>query len=489
MAKRDSEIKRDIAKFVKEWTKEPSYSEDQSAREYWRDLTEALFDPSERPKPAPEKRVKIGGFTKRIDLYYPETKILVENKSSWVNLADTERQEDGKTLTPYGQAKRYNDNLPYDEKARYIITCNIKSLRVYDMNTSEPEKNVVEIALEELETKYNYLVTLFTDPEAANLKKDETEVSVQAGEIVGKLYSALYNSYDEEERDTAEVQNALNKLCVRLVFCLYAEDSGLFDAKDMFTDFVREVPAKYLSSMLSRLFYVLSTPEGQRQGVDDDLECFPYVNGGLFTDDGLKMPKRISDETKKILTDEAGAKFDWSKIDPTIFGAVFESTLNPDTRRSGGMHYTSIENIRKVIDPLFLDDLKAELEEIEKTAKNVVKYQTFQSKLASLRFLDPACGSGNFLTETYLELRRLENKALAHIMKFQITMADETIDPIKVKIDQFYGIEINDFAVSVAKTALWIAESQTLRETERIVNKKIDFLPLRTQANITEGNA
>lgn len=232
------------------------------------------------------------------------------------------------------------------------------------------------------------------------------------------------------------------------------------------------------------------------------MAAFPYVNGGLFSDEHIEIP-RITEEIYHIICDDMSRGFDWSAISPTIFGAVFESTLNPETRRKGGMHYTSIENIHKVIDPLFLDDLKKEFDTIvsvpyeqkfitrRKEITMRVDYRrkllAFQERLARLTFLDPACGSGNFLTETFLSLRRLENKAINELLGKQQVL--DVIDPIKVSISQFYGIEINDFAVTVAKTALWIAESQMMQETEDIIHKELDFLPLKTNANIHEGNA
>ena len=209
----------------------------------------------------------------------------------------------------------------------------------------------------------------------------------------------------------------------------------------------------------------------------------------MFNDEDIEIPP-FTEELKTLLLENASEDFNWSDISPTIFGAVFESTLNPETRRSGGMHYTSIENIHKLIDPLFLDGLKAEFAEIkeitvDRTRK--AKLESFQKKLAGLKFLDPACGSGNFLTETYISLRRLENETLSLLHRGQIML--DVGDPIQVSIGQFYGIEINDFAVTVAKTALWIAESQMMKETEDVVHMSLDFLPLKSYANITEGNA
>lgn len=239
------------------------------------------------------------------------------------------------------------------------------------------------------------------------------------------------------------------------------------------------------------LFRVLDTkPEERDPYLDESLAAFPYVNGGLFADENIEIPN-FTQEICELLLKNASEDFDWSEISPTIFGAVFESTLNPATRRSGGMHYTSIENIHKVIDPLFLDDLKAEFQEIceipvERTRMR--RLREFQKKIASLVFLDPACGSGNFLTETYISLRRLENDVLRILHYGQIQFGD-VYSPIQVSIGQFYGIEINDFAVTVAKTALWIAESQMMKETEEIVLMNLDFLPLKSYANIVEGNA
>ena len=281
-------------------------------------------------------------------------------------------------------------------------------------------------------------------------------------------------------------------LCVRLVFCLYAEDAGLFGKHGMFHDYLEKFSFDDLRRALIDLFKVLDTKiEDRDPYMKEDLAQFPYVNGGLFADEDIEIPN-LNDKVKELLFSKASEDFDWSDISPTIFGAVFESTLNPETRRSGGMHYTSIENIHKVIDPLFLNDLKAELNEILslkviKTKKE--KIIEFQEKISKLKFLDPACGSGNFLTETYLSLRRLENKALEAYQGGQIGFGDVNINPIEVSISQFYGIEINDFAVTVAKTALWIAESQMMHETENILHMTLDFLPLKSYTNIVEANA
>ena len=237
------------------------------------------------------------------------------------------------------------------------------------------------------------------------------------------------------------------------------------------------------------LFEVLNTPEENRDPyLAEELKNFPYVNGGLFAEKNIEIPN-FTPEIKNLLLDEASSNFNWAGISPTIFGAVFESTLNPATRRTGGMHYTSVENIHKVIDPLFLNDLHEEFLQIKNSKKNRKKnLLDFQNKLANLKFFDPACGSGNFLTESFISLRRLENEILKELLGEKILLG-EFANPIKVSINQFYGIEINDFAVSVAQTALWIAELQTIQTTQEIIHRDLNFLPLKSYANIFEGNA
>ena len=425
--------------------------------------------------------------TSFIDGFIPATHVLIEQKGIGKDLRKPIKQSDGSRLTPFQQAKRYAAELPYSQRPHWIVTCNFSEFNVYDMErpTGEPEV----ILLKDLEKEY-YRLQFLVDAEDQHVKR-EMEISLQAGELVGVLYDALLKQY--KDPTAPETLKSLNALCVRLVFCLYAEDAGIFGRRDMFHDYLKDVPATGIRKALVELFRVLDQkPEERDKYLSDDnpaLAAFPYVNGGLFADENIEIPP-FTEELKNILLSKASEDFDWAAISPTIFGAVFESTLNPETRRSGGMHYTSIENIHKVIDPLFLDGLKAELEKIKEISverTRVSRLKAYQGKLAGLTFLDPACGSGNFLTESYISLRRLENDAL-RCQTDQITMSDYA-NPIQVSIHQFYGIEINDFAATVAKTALWIAESQMLKETEDIIAHQIDFLPLKSYANITEGNA
>ena len=423
------------------------------------------------------------GHTSFVDAYIPETKVMIEQKSLDIDLNKPAKQSDGSILTPYQQAKRYADQLPNSQRPRYIVVCNFQTFHVHDMEHPHDTPEVIQLA--DLPKEYHRL-SFLTDINKAHLKR-EMDLSIKAGEIVGQIYDAILKHYHDPTAEST--LKSLNMLCVRLVFCLYAEDSGIF-VKDQFHDYLAQFEAKQLRNALINLFKVLDTKDSDRDPyLDDDLAAFPYVNGGLFAETQIEIPQ-FDDTVKELLLAKASDDFNWSEISPTIFGAVFESTLNPETRRSGGMHYTSIENIHKVIDPLFLDELKAELEEILKI-KNITnrnkKLFAFQDKIASLNFLDPACGSGNFLTETYLSLRKLENKCLEVINAGQTVLGFD--DVIKVSIGQFYGIEINDFAVTVAKTALWIAESQMMKATEDIVHMDLDFLPLKSYANIIEANA
>ena len=472
---------------------------------FWVELIEQVFGVQ---KPSEfltfEQQVKLD-HTSFIDAFIPSTHVMIEQKSLGKNLGEGIRQSDGSVLNPFRQAKRYAAELPYSQRPRWIVTCNFAEFWVYDME--QPNGEPQRILLKDLEKEY-YRLQFLVDEGNEHLKR-EMEVSVKAGNLVGIIYDKLLEQYRrgsgaENAMQIAEsdILRSLNILCVRLVFCLYAEDAGLFNSRTSFHDYLHAYPAQKLRRALVDLFAVLDTPLAERDKyLEDDLAAFPYVNGGLFSDKTIEIPQ-FTDELKHLILEDASSDFDWSEISPTIFGAVFESTLNPETRRSGGMHYTSIENIHKVIDPLFLDDLKAEFDSIlnspsklegvggrvpNVSAKKKQALAAFQDKLASLTFFDPACGSGNFLTETFLSLRRLENKVIQAMFGGENILTFDIL--IKVNISRFYGIEINDFACTVAKTALWIAESQTLKETSAIAGRAIDFLPLKTNAYIHEGNA
>ena len=467
--------------FAKDWTGRGD--EKQETSRFWMGLLQKVYGITEPDNFITfEVPVKLD-HTSFIDAFIPSTRVLIEQKGRDIDLSRGYKQSDGAMLTPFQQARRYAGYLPYNQVPRWIVVCNFQEFHIHDMNRPNDEPEVLKLA--DLEKEYHRLQFL-VDTGSEHIKK-EMEISLQAGELVGVLYDALLKQY--KDPSDPETLKSLNKLCVRLVFCLYAEDAGIFGNRSMFHDYLQAHEREARRALID-LFKVLDTrPEGRDPYMDEDLAAFPYVNGGLFADENIVIP-RLDETIVDLILRKASEDFDWSAISPTIFGAVFESTLNPETRRSGGMHYTSIENIHKLIDPLFLDGLKAEFAEIEavtveRTRK--AKLEAFQRKLAGLKFLDPACGSGNFLTETYISLRRLENETLSLLHKGQIML--DIGNPIQVSISQFYGIEINDFAVTVAKTALWIAESQMMKETEDVVHMTLDFLPLKSYANIVEGNA
>lgn len=496
----DTERREAARQFINRWRGKGK--EDEDGRSYWIELLSNIFGVENVTERIDfEKKVVVDGHTKRIDVYIPETKVIIEQKSLNVPLDKKVRNSGEVDLTAFEQADRYNSKLIFDERARWIVTCNFAEIWIYDMNERQPKPS--KIMLEELQTKYS-LLDFLIKKEVQKISH-EMEVSIKAGEIVGLIYNAFLEQYKipKVKKNETEVEKekrehklkSLNALCVRLVFCLYAEDAGIFGGKrNMFHDYLARYEARDCRRALIELFKVLDTKEEEREDyLEEDLAQFPYVNGGLFADETIEIPQ-FTEKIRELLLTKASEKFNWRDISPTIFGAVFESTLNPETRRSGGMHYTSIENIHKVIDPLFLDELQEEFETIQAYKTLDIKRKRlmdFQEKLAHLKFLDPACGSGNFLTETYLSLRRLENKVLQVLFgEGQGVLGIAASDIIKVSIQQFYGIEINDFAVTVAKTALWIAESQMLEETKNIIyGLDGDFLPLKTYVNITEDNA
>lgn len=478
------EQKKQAKDFIERW--KGRGNERQDSQSFWLDLLSSVFG-IENPSTyiTFEDKVMLD-HTSFIDGYIEKTKVLIEQKGADKDLNKAIKQSDGTYLTPFQQAKRYSANLPYSKRPRWIVTCNFNEFYIYDMEQPNAEATVIK--LEDLPEE-SYRLEFLIDKTNEHLER-EMQISMQAGEIVGEIYEGLLKQYKDSENP--ESLHAINQLIVRLVFCFYAEDSGLFGHKLAFHDYLAQFPPQFFRTALIQLFEVLDTPFSERDPyLEESLSSFPYVNGGMFSEKDIEIPN-FTEDLRQLILWHASSQFDWSDISPTIFGAVFESTLNPETRHSGGMHYTSIENIHKVIDPLFLDDLKDELNAIKGfKQKSTVeqKAKQFQTKLASLTFFDPACGSGNFLTETYISLRRLENEAIKLYMGDSVRLDVEELDLVKVELNQFYGIEINDFAVSVAKTALWIAESQMLEATKEIVYAEIDFLPLKSYTNIVNANA
>ena len=484
-----------IQEFVKEWTGKGEIKEDANRQPFIDDLLRrvcGIEQPTQYIEYEKDVQVKADGkpTTRRIDGYIPSTKVMWEMKGSHVkDLNKQILQSGGDMLTPYEQAKRYANFLPQNEYPRWIVVSNFLEIDIHDMNKPLSEPKV--IMLKDLATNYKALDFL-VDTSAQQII-DEKKLSIDAGVLVSKIYHELSNAYSlHADLKDESIQKSLNMLIVRLVFLLYADDTGILGDENIFQKFIERQEPSNIRQILMQLFKVLNTPEDKRDPfLSDDYKQFKYVNGGMFADENVIIPQ-FTDELKDLVVNEAGKGFNWANISPTIFGAVFESTLNPDTRREGGMHYTSIENIHKVIDPLFLNDLNDEFDKIQNIPNardRVASAKEFQDKLAKLKFFDPACGSGNFLTETYLSLRKMENKCLRIIVGNNSALNLDSDIRVKVKIQNYYGIEINDFAVSVARTAMWIAESQMWDESQNIIFSTEDFLPLDSNDSIYEGNA
>lgn len=473
-------------------------NEKSSAQSFWIDFL-GIFAPSPTEKIEFEKRVSLS-HTSFIDAYIPHAKTLIEQKSSGIDLNKAKKQSDGSELTPFEQAKRYNDELPYSQKARYIIVCNFDEFHIHDMESPKDPPQIINFAdLTKQIHRFTFLNESKNDELKALALAKQSELSFKAARLIRQiqdeliaLYAAATPSGEPSEQDFASI----NMLLTRLVFCFYADDSGVFTRHDMFGAYLATHKANMRQAILD-VFSMLSTPEHKRSKfADPELLAFPYTNGGLFEFYDENIPQ-FNDKLAELIIDKATFGFDFSLISPTIFGGLFESTLNPETRRSGGMHYTSIENIEKLIKPLFLDKLESELDEIiaikQKDTKDK-KLIEFQKKLGSLCFFDPACGSGNFLTQTFLCLRELENKALKERFTdksgtFQGVLEGFDTCGICVDINNFYGIEINSFATAVAKTALHIADKQMRKVTNELIHANLEYLPLREFENILCANA
>lgn len=480
-----TEQRKAAKEFIKRWTDRGS--EKQDSQSFWLDLLQNVYgiDTPTEYITFEDSVSNMMDSTSFIDGYIEKTNVLIEQKSRNRDLNKGIRQSDGTYLTPFQQALRYSATLPYSRRPRWIVTSNFKEFYIYDMEKPNSDPSIVK--LNALEKEY-YRLEILIDKTNTQIEK-ETKVSIKAGELIGQIYDELIEQYHDPE-DPYSLKS-INQLSVRLVFSFYAEDAGLFGKRRMFHDYLVDFDTRNFRHAIIEFFHVLNTKVEDRDlYLDEKLAAFPYVNGGLFEDMDIEIPQ-FTDHLRELILENASSDFNWSEISPTIFGSVFESTLNPDQRREGGMHYTSIQNIHKVIDPLFLEALKEELNEIKQLKQHAAikrRALEFQNKLASLTFLDPAAGSGNFLTETYIALRELENEALVLIHGDNVLL-DTEADLIKVSLDQFYGIEVNDFAVSVAKTALWIAESQMFEKTKDLIYSEADFLPIKSYPNIVEGNA
>ena len=442
--------------------------------------------PAQSQLELPMRPSKHKSTVKTMDVYIPSSKVIIEQKSYGNSLDEAIAQSDGEVLTPLEQAIRYNNGLPSSEKARYVVTCNFEEFRIYDLDHPSDLllSEFMAIRLSELHKqvgKFGFLV----QPHMERLTA-EKELSTEAARLMAKLRDRLADQYELHGLDRSD----LTVLMVRLLFCLYADDSTLFEDNQFrryLSDKVPDEQHATFRTALVDLFRILDTPPESRRLESGELAAFPYVNGGLFAGE-IDIPF-FDDETKAILINEC-CPFQWSQISPTLFGSLFESVLSPEQRRAGGMHYTSVENIRKITLPLFFDKIE---QEIRKAGNDQKRLLDLQEEISQIRILDPACGSGNFLTQSYIDLRRLENRILERLVDPKGTgqaalQVDATVSS-KVQIDHFHGIEINDFAVRVAETAMQIAKHQMDVETAAILNRRVSTLPLTRNSSIIEANA
>ncbi|PWG59684.1 DNA methyltransferase [Bifidobacterium catulorum] len=507
----DSLVEKQLAGFVENWSQEGRGHEKQEAQSFWRELLSTVFgwSPAEARDRLEFEHPVNGGF---IDVFCPDARLLVEQKSRDVSL-DRKEPRRSENVTPLEQALRYANDLPASQKPRFLCTSNFRVFRFYDLDEDAvASKPFIEFPLADLIRHTDVLTQIFSRENSRIYLQEQ--VSRKAGLLVADLHNALCQGY-EGGTDSPEMRHDLAILTVRLVFLMYAEDAGLFSGVDMFSRWLEQTDTRHLRRDLKTLLVTLETPKEQR---DPDLESefaqFPYVDGGLFAE-SIRLP-RFTDETREQLI-AAARGFDWSSVSPVVFGSLMEETLSHDQRRQGGMHYTTVRNIHRVIDPLFLDRLNEELDDLMRQEKARIEqerkerkarynadytkfrkrgkrldetdpFHRFRERLGNLNFLDPACGSGNFLTESYLRLRELENKALEAELGGQGTLLSDD-ELVKVHIDQFHGIEINDFACAVARTALWIAEQQALADTLKIAGYAPDRLPLHDSGNIVQANA
>ena len=502
--RKQSEIKKAAKDFAEKW--EGKGKERQDDKTFWEDLLEDVFGISKaRDVIEVQRPVKFDGTTKAIDVYLKDSKVIIEQKSFDVILDKPEEQSDGAILTPMEQGVRYFEKMDKPDTGRYVIACNFQEFRIWDSYSKNAPQRI--IPLKDLPKRWKelrFLIEPYSEEPVQKDEKREKRVSTTASEYVRDLYKALLAA---NKHNSKEELQSLNVFCVRVVFCLYAEDAGVFDDAQ-FSTFLKKSSSDDLSERFTALFKWLDTDEKERVKskdlVEKSIRQFPYVNGGLFNNKEEYKTPIINDNVYNQLirawnleVKDTKEQFTWDEISPTNFGCIFESTVAKDVRDSGGMHYTTPTNIHRAIDPLFLNDLTTELEEIlqmsaDTQKERVTQYgklEDYRKKLASLRFLDPACGSGNFLTEIYKALHGLELKAIEQEFKSNYSTRTDANDPCKVGINQFFGIEIDHFAASVARASLWIAACQLLQETEKILHCSLPLLPLEKNDNILCGDA
>ncbi|WFL78505.1 N-6 DNA methylase [Altererythrobacter arenosus] len=452
------EIARRAKAFSEEW--QGAHYEKGETQSFYNDFFE-IFGIKRRTVAVYEQRVKLldnkQGF---IDLFWPRT-LLIEQKSAGLKLGRAQ-----------GQALDYLHGVHPTEQPRWILTCDFQRWDLLDLETGKELK----FALADL---YKHVTAFdFMLGRRVSFERQEA-VTIKAAELMGKIHDAL--------EENGYVGHDLERFLVRLLFCMFADDTGIFQPKDIFLQLVENdtfEDGSNVGRVINELFEVLDTPEDRRQSsLSGELSQFPYVNGRLFREN-LRTPIFDARMREHLLD---ACRHDWSAVSPAIFGSLFQSVMDAKERRAKGAHYTSEENILKVIGPLFLDDLREELEGLKarKTAKDKLLLE-FQARLSRMRFLDPACGCGNFLVIAYREVRRLELECLQELY------GDQRIDAelmTRVTVDQFYGIEYEEFPAMIAEVAMWMADHIANNEINEAFRLNYARIPLTGGATIRHGDA
>jgi type I restriction-modification system DNA methylase subunit len=452
-----NEIKQRAIAFSKEWESETS--EKSESQSFWNDFFN-VFGISRRRVGSFELPIKKAdnkqGF---IDLLWKGT-ILVEHKSRGKDLDKATQQ-----------AKDYFPNLKEHELPKYILVSDFQKFRLYDLDTDE----TTEFELKDF-VNHVHLFGFMAGYEK-RVYKDEDPVNIKAAELMGKLHDRL--------KEIGYTGHDLEVYLVRLLFCMFADDTGIFDTKGIFWEYIdlhTKEDGSDLAMHIASIFHVLNTPNEKRlKNLDENLAQFPYVNGKLFEE--TVQPAAFDKQMREMLLEACA--FDWGKISPAIFGSMFQAVMNQTERRNLGAHYTSEKNIQKLIKPLFLDDLYIEF---EKAKGSKGKLEELHQKIANLYFLDPACGCGNFLIITYRELRDLEILILLELNKTGQLVTDIS-SIIQVDVDQFAGIEYDEFAVRVAEVAMWLIDHQMNVKVSNEFGQYFARLPLEKAARIVHGNS
>ncbi len=457
-----NEVRARAAVFAEDW-KDAAYEKGETQSFY-----NAFFDVfgvQRRNVARYEQHVaKLDNHSGFIDLFWPGV-LLVEQKSAGRDLRKA-----------YEQAGEYFDALPERERPRFILVSDFRTFELHDLD----ERETAAFPLADLPAhveSFGFILGV-----QRRTFRDQHPANIEAAELVGRLHDAL---------DAAGYQgHDLERFLVRIVFCLFADDTGIFEPRDIFLDFIETRTSEDgadLGPWLAQLFEVLDTPEdGRAATLDEDLARFPYVNGALF-DEPLRIPSFDAGMRGALLD---ACRFDWSNISPAIFGALFQSVMDPAERRAQGAHYTTEKNILKVIEPLFMDDLRAEFERLKARRDNRRRPDLlrFQERLGALRFLDPACGCGNFLIIAYRELRLLEIEVLKEVYASgQLDALAETLS--LVDVDQFYGIELGEFPARIAETALWMMDHIMNNRLSLALGETFVRIPLEKSPHIVHGDA